>query len=396
MGTPDYMSPEQAEGDQVDGRSDVYGLGIVMYECLTGRVPFKADNPLTLIRKIIDQKPVSPREVSSQVPKWLNDIILKTLEKDPDNRILTGAFLAQSLREQKIITGDLKEYITSKTVQLNLDVDIPKKKQEKSKDDLTQYVSARTARTKKSGGKVALLLFFTVVIVAAAAAFYFNVISLDQIPFLNREQSDDAGTDIPPVTEIEEIKPALIPAVDSTKEDSSTQVQDSVADALTETSADSVKEKKPATEIVKTVTPPKAGLRENTQENLDKVSKDKAAAKISEPEKNKQEDPQKVRKEDTVTPAKVNVKETKEEDLEKARREQTKRRIRELEAELVKAKEAEADSKKKYDHAKKMREKDLLSPADLSFAQLDYESAKAKVEELEISIKVLNKQIGNN
>ena len=98
IGTPEYMSPEQAEGKQVDGRSDLYSLGVVMYECLTGRVPFKGDNPLTTIRKIIDEKQTDIKELTPETPSWLNEIENKLLSKNKEERYRTGKELAESLR----------------------------------------------------------------------------------------------------------------------------------------------------------------------------------------------------------------------------------------------------------------------------------------------------------
>jgi len=97
MGTPEYMSPEQAEGKEVDNRSDLYSLGVVMYECLTGSVPFKGDNPITVIRKILDEKPIDIKEIIRDVPDWLNEIVIKLLSKNKAERYSTGKELSQSI-----------------------------------------------------------------------------------------------------------------------------------------------------------------------------------------------------------------------------------------------------------------------------------------------------------
>ncbi|MBN1952388.1 MAG: protein kinase [Bacteroidales bacterium] len=99
IGTPEYMSPEQAQGHEVDGRSDFYSLGIVMYECLTGRVPFKADNPLTVIHKIVNADPVSPRHYNPQIPESLEQVINGLLKKDPQERISNGRQLERIFRQ---------------------------------------------------------------------------------------------------------------------------------------------------------------------------------------------------------------------------------------------------------------------------------------------------------
>lgn len=86
IGTPDYMSPEQAEGKVIDLRSDIYSLGVVLYEMVTGRVPFEADTPLSVLLKHKSESPKNPKEVNQLVPGELSCLILRCLEKDQDRR----------------------------------------------------------------------------------------------------------------------------------------------------------------------------------------------------------------------------------------------------------------------------------------------------------------------
>jgi serine/threonine protein kinase len=99
IGTPEYMSPEQAEGKTIDHRTDIYSLGIVMYECLTGHVPFKADNPLSIIMKVVNEAPVPPVNVNKQIPPGLNDAILKAINKKPEDRFSMAAHLFEALNK---------------------------------------------------------------------------------------------------------------------------------------------------------------------------------------------------------------------------------------------------------------------------------------------------------
>ncbi len=86
IGTPEYMSPEQVEGKDVDQRSDIYSLGVMLFEMVTGRVPFEGDTPFTVGVKHKSEIPVDPREINSQIPEDLSHIILKCLEKDKESR----------------------------------------------------------------------------------------------------------------------------------------------------------------------------------------------------------------------------------------------------------------------------------------------------------------------
>jgi len=86
MGTPEYMSPEQVEGRELDFRSDLYSLGVIFYEMLTGRTPFSGDTPITVAVKQKTESPIDPRRINTQIPENISRIILKCLEKDRDRR----------------------------------------------------------------------------------------------------------------------------------------------------------------------------------------------------------------------------------------------------------------------------------------------------------------------
>ena len=86
IGTPEYMSPEQVEGKEVDQRSDIYSLGVIIYEMVTGRVPFEGDTPFTIGMKHKSEVPKDPKELNVQIPEDFSSVILKCLEKDKDKR----------------------------------------------------------------------------------------------------------------------------------------------------------------------------------------------------------------------------------------------------------------------------------------------------------------------
>lgn len=99
MGTPGYMSPEQASGrtSSIDQRSDVYGLGATLYATITGRPPFQADNTADTLVQVVELDPVSPQLLNPKVPKDLETICLKCLEKDPAHRYQTAGELSDEL-----------------------------------------------------------------------------------------------------------------------------------------------------------------------------------------------------------------------------------------------------------------------------------------------------------
>jgi serine/threonine protein kinase len=89
MGTPAYMSPEQAQANKVDQRSDIYSLGIILYEMVTGRVPFVAETPLAVILKHVSDPLPPPSTIKADIPEAVEQVILKALAKDPEERFAT-------------------------------------------------------------------------------------------------------------------------------------------------------------------------------------------------------------------------------------------------------------------------------------------------------------------
>ena len=109
LGTPEYMSPEQASGSaEMDHRSDIYSLGVILYESLTGIMPFKGENFITVLHQVIHDKPVTPIELNKKIPRWLNDVVISCLEKNRDQRMANAQNLVASLCQQQLFKKKAK------------------------------------------------------------------------------------------------------------------------------------------------------------------------------------------------------------------------------------------------------------------------------------------------
>ena len=98
LGTPTYMSPEQVIGKIVDGRTDLYSLGVFLYELIVGRRPFLGKNIAAVFRAITHDDPIAPSQIDPFIPKALSDLIIKALSKNPDERFQTGDAMCDALK----------------------------------------------------------------------------------------------------------------------------------------------------------------------------------------------------------------------------------------------------------------------------------------------------------
>ncbi len=104
MGTPSYMSPEQVKGRAVDGRSDIFSLGVMLYEMVTGEKPFPGQNITTVIYKIVNEDPVPPRQIDPSIHPGISAVVMRALEKEPDQRYQSCREMLEELRNYRTLT----------------------------------------------------------------------------------------------------------------------------------------------------------------------------------------------------------------------------------------------------------------------------------------------------
>lgn len=124
VGTPSYMSPEQAQGHTLDGRSDIYSLGISLFEMATGRRPFENDTPYSIAVMQVTAQPPNPRQINPDVPLAVEEVILKAIKKKPKNRFSTAVELLHAL-EAAAQNPHIKLNMPDYVVDSSLDVTQP-------------------------------------------------------------------------------------------------------------------------------------------------------------------------------------------------------------------------------------------------------------------------------
>jgi serine/threonine-protein kinase len=171
VGSVHYFSPEQARGRYTDEKSDIYSLGIVMYEMITGKVPFEGDSPISVALKHIQEEIVPPREIDSSIPVGLQNIILKCVKKNQIDRYSSATQLLSDLRKLKysngnVIIGDLE--LEDEPTRI-----IPRIENEDDNEMKQQNVGNKRKEAKDGGLKVIFLAIVLAFIVVSSLALGF-------------------------------------------------------------------------------------------------------------------------------------------------------------------------------------------------------------------------------
>ncbi|MBR5253084.1 MAG: Stk1 family PASTA domain-containing Ser/Thr kinase [Clostridia bacterium] len=187
IGTVYYISPEQASGHDIDSRSDIYSLGVMMYEMATGCLPFTGDSPVSVALKQVNDNPTPPREINPYIPVGLEQIIMHAMEKDPEERYQSAEEMLsqlQKLRENpKIIFREKK---TAKNKNKNKDKDKTAKKEKISDSPRPRH------KTSKSMFPIIMGVTIAFLIAAAVSAYYL----IDNLLFnSNLEQYENIEVD---------------------------------------------------------------------------------------------------------------------------------------------------------------------------------------------------------
>ncbi|WP_446899465.1 Stk1 family PASTA domain-containing Ser/Thr kinase [Clostridium sp. LBM24168] len=178
MGSAHYFSPEQAKGSFVDFRTDIYSLGIVIYEMVTGKVPYDAESPVSVALKHIQEPVVPPKELNENIPESLNKLILKAVEKEPIRRYQTMTDMLVDLKKiqnneiPNIVDDDFEEDMT----RVMDPVDINNREQEYNNYSKPESVKNRKILDpkKKRNILVAAIIVMTIVIGSILGYFYYS------------------------------------------------------------------------------------------------------------------------------------------------------------------------------------------------------------------------------
>jgi len=171
IGSVHYFSPEHARGGYTDAKSDLYSLGVVLYEMVTGKVPFDADTPVSVALKHMQEKPVPPIELNPAIPQSLNDLILKAMEKDPNMRYSTATEMIE----------DLDKILKNPEAEVGV-VDKNQARARRIEQEENQTNKSKSAKFKKyleehKGVKIALIVAIFLIVFIASIGITLGVLN---------------------------------------------------------------------------------------------------------------------------------------------------------------------------------------------------------------------------
>lgn len=250
VGTPSYMSPEQVKGKAVDGRSDIFSLGVVLYEVITGEKPFPGQNITTVIYKIVNEDPIPPRQLDSSIHPGLDRVILKALAKQPEARYQSCREMLEELRNYRELGANPNATVAlpsgqsqvagrgpSATVAINPPSLMPPPV---ASPPRTSYVKHASERKKQSSASV-IVLSFILLAVIAYAGYRLRPTAEDLWQRTRAKRAavviEKASTQV--TLDSSDSSPAAAPAAESTVEASDSSNPEPVAKPVSNTSNES-------------------------------------------------------------------------------------------------------------------------------------------------------------
>ncbi|WP_195907886.1 Stk1 family PASTA domain-containing Ser/Thr kinase [Microbacterium gorillae] len=179
IGTAAYFSPEQAKGDPVDARTDLYSTGVVLYELLAGRQPFRGDSPVAVAYQHVSETPVAPSEVVTTVPRQLDAVVLRALAKDPYSRFPDAATFRAAIagaQEGRTPTKRQLDSLTNELYGAN-----PRAAAETARS-LRQLSTDNTMTRTQQGPPVAWIWLGVAIIATLIVAVVFWVVTISRVP----------------------------------------------------------------------------------------------------------------------------------------------------------------------------------------------------------------------
>jgi serine/threonine protein kinase len=168
IGTPAYMAPEQASGDAIDGRADIYALGVILYEMVTGKQPYQADTPLGLAIKHITEPVPRILEANPSLPVWMEKVISTAMAKSPEDRFSTAVELVETIKA--FLRGQTPESMVPSTVKVSpFNKTATVKKQKAAQSD-----SATSIQTRRRNPAYTIIGGVILLLVLGGGAYFFG------------------------------------------------------------------------------------------------------------------------------------------------------------------------------------------------------------------------------